>query len=1383
MTYKNTSITSFRTGLARATAAVAFALAGMTNVMAVELADQPVFSTSAVPGNLALALSVEWPTASRTAHTDNYSASSEFLGYFDPNKCYLYHVDTTANSTNTGDTSYFYPAGQAVNHQCVGDNDDKWSGNFLNWASTATIDPFRWALTGGRRVVDTATQTILEQGWHPDRDLFPDRDLPVAAIPGATPFNATRLSITIRNMGFKMRLAAEGVTSRGLTAYYYNSLTPGGTPVLTVNDDNAYHDWGSGSPGAGVGNDNFSVRMSGTYKAPTTGNYRFRTRSDDGVRLWVDTTGGLNFNDSTRVIENWTDHGPAEDTTDDIYLTEGQSFSIQVDYYEKGGGAVMQLSWKRPTSDSYTSFSSGGNQTNDYTMRVLVCDPSEAAGGPEANCKRYGNNYKPEGLIQKYADRMRFSAFGYLNDSSDQRDGGVLRANQKFVGPTKPVPGSPSIDNGQKEWSATDGTFFQNPDKGDAKATTDATGVTISDSGVINYLNNFGQLIPGNYKDYDPVSEMYYAVMRYYRHLGNVDAWSKLGNVDAATKKQFLDGFPVITNWADPIEFSCQRNFVLGIGDIYTHVDKNVVGNTTYRTREPTMPTEVAADKTMNAITATNKVGALQGVGNIGSTNSYSGRDNSAFIAGMAYDANTKDIREDDPKYKQTIGKQTVQTYWVDVLEKAFEANNQFYLAAKYGGMKVPDSFDPYSNATTSDTIKESWWHTTTDMVGSQKRPDNYFTGGRPDTLIAGLNKAFEQIVAAIKAYTTSFSLSTAQVSESGSVAYASQYDSSDWSGVVTARSLTFTKDGTPSAVNAWESTSKMAAQFDGEGWDTNRRVVTWSGSAGVPFRTTTGGLTTGQKTDLTPNFGNDATLDEYVAYLRGDRSHEGAKFRSRGALLGDIVNAKVTPVGPPNSAYGDSLNPGYAAFKTAKRLRPTMVYVAANDGMVHAFNGAVTGDDAGKEQFAYVPSAAITGPNGTPRVDGLAQFGNPTNFVHHYFVDSTPVAFDIDMNYAGGGPFTTEEDGTNAKWRTVLIGGMGKGGRKYYAIDVTDPADMTTEAAVAGKVLWEFEGQDAGYSYGAPIVVRTKKYGWVVVFTSGYKDGDNSDNGYLYFVDPRDGHLLERVSTGASAPGLTYASAYVQDFAKYEADSIYVGDLNGTVWRFDLTAATGAYPAPIKLAQLTDGADVATAQPITTPPLIEISPTTRKRYILVGTGKLLAPSDINVDQEQSFYGILDGTAGAFSTVTSPITRATLTEIDDLTKGITLSDSSDGWYMDLGLDTSGPNTIGWRVSSPPAAFNGVLAFSSMLTTGDACSPSGQSRVYAINFTSGRTVLTSGAEYQSFTNSVTDLRFVSLNGRPLLIAGDNQGGIGKIPANLSDASAVKLLNWRELPTVE
>jgi type IV pilus assembly protein PilY1 len=271
---------------------------------------------------------------------------------------------------------------------------------------------------------------------------------------------------------------------------------------------------------------------------------------------------------------------------------------------------------------------------------------------------------------------------------------------------------------------------------------------------------------------------------------------------------------------------------------------------------------------------------------------------------------------------------------------------------------------------------------------------------------------------------------------------------------------------------------------------------------------------------------------------------------------------------------------------------------------------------------------------------------------------------------------------------------------------------------------------------------------------------------------------VLETVSTGTAAPGMTHASAYVQDFTDGTSDAVYVGDLSGQLWRFDLTAATGAYPSPVKLATVTDS--LGTAQPITTAPLIEIQPNTKKRFVMFGTGQLLDSSDITSAQEQTFYAILDGTATGFrGGVTSPVARAGMTPITNLATGAVLASTSMGWYIDLGKGSG----IGWRIVNSPTANDGIVAFAPLLTIGDACSPSGVSRVYAIDFSNGSSALTDTAGFASFSSSVIDLRFISFDGRVRLVVGNIRGEIDKVNFRSPASTGLRLLNWREVPTLD
>ncbi len=1264
---KTAPMSRLRARAAAGIAALAALVGSHPAVAATVLADAPVFSRSAILGNVALALSVEWPTAERDAYpvavAGAYTSANTYKGYFDPNKCYdyQYHATVAANR-------YFVPAAVATNRTCT----NRWSGNFLNWAATQTIDPFRLVMTGGFRTRDELALTVLQKANHPATgQLFPNKSLSAAQIAGATPFGAyAAFNMRINGAGFDM--------------------------LFTVNGN--------------VGAINAAV--------PATTNF------DPGAA----------FNPAT------------------VYR---------------------------------------------IPIRVKVCDPT-APGGVEANCKKYGNNWKPEGLMQQYSQRLRFAAFGYLNQSGNGRDGAVLRARMKYVGPTYPVPSAPDVTNTAAEWDPNTGIFVINPDPADATATNSAyaPATAIVNSGVANYLNKFGQITGNGYKGNDPVSELYYAAQRYFRNIGAVPEWNILRNT--TTVDQALDGFPVVRNWDDPIQYSCQKNFILGIGDIYTHADKNIPG-ATGTSLEPTKPASISGDTVVDAQAATNLAFALQGL-SAPNANDYSGRNNSAGMVGLAYWANVNDIRPDTVGVARTLDKQTIQTLWVDVLEQPFVTNNQFYLTAKYGGF-IPPATPAYSFANTTP-LPQAWWSTNGETLSGQPRPDNYFTAGNPDQMITGLTKAFQRINALSAAFTTSFSTSLPQVALSGNASFGAQYDESNWTGDVIASELNFATDGTPSLAERWRAKTKLATQLAGTGWNTNRAMVTWSGAVGVPFRS--GNLTAAQLNALdTPYRSGDDRVD-YLNYLRGDRTHEtdstatgsSHAYRKRDALLGDIVGAQAKPVGAPSFVLADGLNPGYSAFKTLHKNRGTVVYVGSNDGMLHAFNGDLTSTNAGQEIFAYVPNAIFSGPSSpaTPAVDGLALLGNP-DMDHHFLVNATPANFDVDFTRTWTG--SAVGSGT-PDWRSILVGGLGKGGRSYYALDITTPATIAAastaaakETIAASKVLWEFTDSRMGFSFGEPVIVKTRKYGWTVILPSGYNNADGS--GYIFFVNPRNGALLEAVSTKTGLTtvdtGLAHINAYVLDYTDGYADAVYGGDLNGNLWRFDISAASGSYPDPIVLARLTDSN--GDPQPVTSRPLAELHPKTRHRVLLVGTGKLLSQNDRSSTQEQTFYAIKDGNSVRFNRATDlpagvnfPITRANLEPNPNWVTGVTnAATNSMGFYTDLGRDAS--SGIAWRVVLDPTTFLGIVAFAPTLPSiADPCKPGGISRIYAGDFVQGLSKLIDNSNavvdhLESTGGATTNMRFVSGGGKPWLIIGDSGGNVGNPRGNFGSIAGLRRINWREV----
>jgi type IV pilus assembly protein PilY1 len=1243
------------------------------------LADKPIAAGADVPGNLALALSVEYPTAISIANLGDYSDNTQYVGYFDAAKCYTYIYDSV-----TPANSYFSPTSintASNGHDCSA-TAGQWSGNFMNWAATQTIDPFRWALTGGYRSVDTATQTILEKAY-----------------------------------GSAQGGPAQNYPYRGTSQSSGNNLSTSGSLIAKLTPFNTWSALNMGVWGNG--------------------------------RTMV-ISGGAGYTLSTTSAS-------VSDLTGDL---------------------------------SVSNTSAGSTGAYRVYVRVAVCDATLGVAMLESNCVQYGSNYKPEGLLQQYANKIRFSAFGYLNEGGNIREGGALRAPMGFVGPNIPQPLSTTLlPNPKPEWDPTTGIMSPNPD------TVSASGSGVTQSGVMNYLNKFGEY-GLTYKTYDNVGELYYAAVRYFENMGNVPEWTN-GASPAA-----LDGFPAVTTWADPILYSCQKNFILGIGDDHTWYDYDV-GGSTNASGGRAMPAAVAADTFNQASVWTTDLQSLQGITQTPWWPFDSGA--TYFIAGLAYGVHVNDIRPD------LADTQTISTYWMDVAEdQRLENLNPYYLAAKFGGFSTPtinaaNPTVPYYTAanpaydmlnTPITTGQFDSTGATVNMNGRIHRlPDNYYNAGNANAMVAGLQSAFTSISSSITQLSTSFSFSLPNVS-SGTESFGASFDANGWTGTISGFNLTFDGSGNPIQTLVWQSSSTLQAQLAGTGWQTARNVATWNGSNGVPFEAAN--LTSAQLATLTPSYSPTLTCGSsscpYLNYLRGDTTNEVAStatgsthsLRTRTLLLGDIVDAGLTPVATPLQSFSDANNPGYNFFKnlwTSATPRPTMVYAGANDGMLHGFDGTT-----GTEVFAYVPSALFRGPTGTPQVNGLAQIGNPS-YVHHNYVDASPAAFDIDMARTVGATGTPDyTQASTTPWRTVLIGGLGKGGKSFYALDITDPASMSSETVVAGKVLWEFTDSTMGYSYGTPVVVKTVKYGWVAILTSGY---DNSDGyGYLYFVNPRTGALLERVRTPSPSIGLAQASAFVKDFSDETADSVYVGDLNGQMWRLDLTGTTGSYPAPVLLATATDASGVA--QPISTAPLIEIHPVTRKRYVLFGTGVLLAVTDVPNAQMQSFYGIIDGTASGFNAVATPITRSNLTQITNLELSSTtpnpLSTGSMGWFTDLGIDAS--SGIGWRVILNPAAFNGIVTFATSLTTAtNPCSPQGSSRVYAVDYATVQSVLqpTLAADpippFDTYAVAAINLRFAGANGNPEIIVGFTKGNPEKVPASLTGTLATRILNWREVPTVE
>ncbi len=157
---------------------------------------------------------------------------------------------------------------------------------------------------------------------------------------------------------------ASGPQRGGLDATYYDNQDFTGAQV-TRTDPTVNFDWGGGSPDPSIGPDQFSARWTGQVEAPVSGEYTFTTTSDDGVRLFID---------GQQVVDNWTNHGPTDDSGT-ITLQAGQRYDVRIDFFEDAGGATLRFQWAYPgqarqavpsNSLFYTSSSTGGLDATYY---------------------------------------------------------------------------------------------------------------------------------------------------------------------------------------------------------------------------------------------------------------------------------------------------------------------------------------------------------------------------------------------------------------------------------------------------------------------------------------------------------------------------------------------------------------------------------------------------------------------------------------------------------------------------------------------------------------------------------------------------------------------------------------------------------------------------------------------------------------------------------------------------------------------------------------------------------------------------------------------------------------------------------------------------------
>ena len=626
---------------------------------------------------------------------------------------------------------------------------------------------------------------------------------------------------------------------------------------------------------------------------------------------------------------------------------------------------------------------------------------------------------------------------------------------------------------------------------------------------------------------------------------------------------------------------------------------------------------------------------------------------------------------------------------------------------AGFAGWTDPNT----SNATKIDDL----WHAAYNGRGA------FFSAQNPETLSTAIATALASAskgtssAAAVAFNTTAL--------DTGSVVYQALFNpAEDWKGELTSSALA--ADGSIASTPTWNAGDELTSS------DNASRIV-WTyrkdTTTGLAFKTLAD-LSATQQADL--NMGPSAADGQGQAridYLRGSNANEsqGLLFRNRTNVLGDIVHSNPVYVGEPQSNHPDadpfgSAAARYSTFKSAYEDRDGIVYVGANDGMLHGFREA-----DGSEAIAYVPNAVYSSASGK----GLHYLTDPS-YSHRYYVDLSPTVADVYLN--------------STAWKTVLVGGLRAGGRGIFALDVTyrtsaAASNTFTDANAASKVLWEFDSSDdadLGYTFAKPTIAMMENDKWAVIFGNGYNStGDGQASLFIVYIDGGlDGtwsasdyiEIKTGVGTAGSPNGLS-TPAVVDTDGNGQADRAYAGDLEGNLWAFDLNATnsnswkvaykTGSTPKPLFTAQAN--------QAITSKPIVALqtatvagSPGSPNLMVFFGTGQYIVNGDISTTDTQSFYGVWDegdqeltisdltnqalNQSGAIRTTNDPATAIPYDSANNANKG---------WYHDL-------PTGGERVVVNPKIRGNFVFYNTLIPDTDPCKPEGYGWLMAVKQTDG-----------------------------------------------------------------
>ena len=1314
-----------------------------------------------------------------TADT-TYKDTIKYYGYFDSNKCYTYSGGTFNPAS---------PATGANNHYCSGN----WSGNFLNWATMSHVDFVRKALTGGKRVMDSATKTTILRGDPGTAGSYAVDDAWNKVYSGSdlnqlTPFSGT-------------------YTFRNYRTYLY--VRSGSYPSITCS---AADDWTYPAGGAGCD----TTAPSYTYtvevevcKSTIAGfvgiaglEDNCKTYEDVGVTTYKPTGVIIEYADQVRFglmtysVDSREDKGGilrrnVQDVVNEINpngtINSGIADSIIRyinEFSPKGWDPVAEMYYEAIRYYKNTTLSPI-SPTSTYRC---------GAGGPTDDSFPMYCNSGSRWWIDPIQNYCQGNYIIIVNDEYPSKDHDDLPSSAYTTGvlPNDSGINTYNLTNSVGSAEGINGTSQSVGATTCTASGTDCTNATTCSSQLINNLGNVVGICPS-----EPTGEGTFNIagLAYYAHTQDFRT-GNCGGV-ACTGTQSIKTYAIAYR-ASPGGYQAPPSPMnqLWLAAKYggfkdSDGDGLPYTNSTCGTASPN-----AKCDEWDEINNSTKLTPGDGI-----PDNYFVAENGSEFKTAFLDVLTDILQRESSgssaSVLATTGEGEGAVYQAYFIPEKIVANKKLSWIGYLHGLFIDKHGNIREDTGLNDTLNyeiDTNGDGTADILG--------------DRIV---KMSFDS---------------------NANATVVNKYDDLNMNGVADSGELVA---GSPFALGdvatIWEAGKVL--------WDTNpaNRVIKTSTqdtcTTSTPCAATL--FTTANKTALRPYLraSTDNEAEAIIRYIRGEDTpitiggttytYRNRTFEIGGVSktwkLGDTVYSTPTTVTKPSEnydfIYSDST---YAAFKSQYKSRRHVVYAGANDGMLHAFNAGFystdelkycdtwsdgngnsridTGEcsgsnDLGKELFAFIPQSLL------PHLKWLTD----TTYTHVYYVDLKPKVVDARI-------FTADATHPNG-WGTVLIGGMRFGGRDitftddfdgngsteqktfysaYFALDITDPED----SASYGKLLWTYTDStgDLNMTTSYPAVARTGPKNpfstatgtWHVVFGSGPTSyaGTSTKSGKIYVLNLATGALARKIVNSSVLMNNAFMAEpiTIDVDLDYQVDVIYIGNTycgsgggcTSSTWRGKMyRISTGENTDPNNWQ--TPSVLFDPQQPVTSAPVAAMDEKANL-WVFFGTGRFLDSTDESLDgtERWGFYGIKD-TCKPWKnpTCTTTILKANLfdsSNVDVCLGGTTTTCSGNaqtwstilasihnptnqGWYIDF-------STAGERVLSQPVVLGGLTVWTTYIPSTDPCAYEGTSNVYATFYKTG----TAYKKYVFEQTGATVMRSESLGvGIPssvgVMVTGDNK----------------------------